>query len=275
MTSTSGTEPSDFSRRAERCSTPKRCCSSMTTMPSREKRTASVNNAWVPTTRSTSPLARPASSLARSAAPVRLVSSSVRSALSPHRDAGLGTVRPESMADSDMWCCSASTSVGAISAPWYPPATAVNNDHNATKVLPAPTSPCRSRCMGTALAMSASISAMARSCAPVRGKGRSPRKRSISGEPVRWEMPLASRSTARLRITSTNCRRSSSSKPSRRRAAFLAPTDSGWCTCHMDQSRLVKPYCSRVLAGSGSSSLSSRPRRSASAPAWACPSRTV
>ena len=46
-------------------------------------------------------------------------------------------------------CCSASTSVGAMRAPWWPPWTAASRAATATTVLPDPTSPCRRRCMGS------------------------------------------------------------------------------------------------------------------------------
>ena len=45
-------------------------------------------------------------------------------------------------------CCSASVSVGAISAAWPPCSTARNMVCNATTVLPDPTSPISSRCIG-------------------------------------------------------------------------------------------------------------------------------
>ncbi len=45
-------------------------------------------------------------------------------------------------------CCSASTSVGAISAPWRPASTARSRAESATTVLPEPTSPWSSRCIG-------------------------------------------------------------------------------------------------------------------------------
>ena len=56
MISRSGCGPPDFSRSATRWCTPKRCCSSTTARPSREKSTPSWMRAWVPTTTSTVPL---------------------------------------------------------------------------------------------------------------------------------------------------------------------------------------------------------------------------
>ena len=64
-------------------------------------------------------------------------------------------------------CCSASTSVGAMNAPWCPPCTAVSSAATATTVLPAPTSPCSSRCIGIGRARSAVISAITFCWSPV------------------------------------------------------------------------------------------------------------
>ena len=65
------------------------------------------------------------------------------------------------------WCWRARISVGAISTPCPPASTATASAISATSVLPAPTSPCNSRFMRVGAAMSAAISAIARSCAPV------------------------------------------------------------------------------------------------------------
>ena len=46
-------------------------------------------------------------------------------------------------------CCSASVSVGAMSAPWRPLSTARRSAYSATTVLPEPTSPWSRRCIGT------------------------------------------------------------------------------------------------------------------------------
>ena len=95
MTSRSGSRPvpsspRPLSRRAARCSTPKRCCSSMTTTPRERKATWSVSRAWVPTRMSTVPSASPAWMPARSAAPVRLVSRATRRGRRPSRVPGRG-----------------------------------------------------------------------------------------------------------------------------------------------------------------------------------------
>ena len=87
---------------------------------------------------------------------------------------------------------------------------------------PPPSCPRRRRpaaagASAAANARSASISAIARCCAPVSGNGSAPWKPS---RPARRRptcaIPLASRSSARLRSTSANCTRSSSSNTSRR-----------------------------------------------------------
>ena len=126
----------------------------------------------MPIRMSTVPSASPACRRARSRAGVRLVSRPTRRGRSGNEGAGLGRVKPCSRSLTPAWCCSASTSVGAISAPWWPPSTAVSKAATATTVLPDPTSPCRSRCIGCGPAMSARISAIARSWAPVRVKGK-------------------------------------------------------------------------------------------------------
>ena len=51
--------PSPLPRSAARCSTPKRCCSSITTTPRALNATCSVSRAWVPTRMSTVPSDRP------------------------------------------------------------------------------------------------------------------------------------------------------------------------------------------------------------------------
>ena len=140
ITSTSGTGPPPaFAFSAARCSTPKRCCSSITTTPRLWNATASWISAWVPTSRSTSPAARAVSTRCRSLPVTRLVSSSTVSGRSPNSDApSSGTVMPSSIGRMLARCCSASTSVGAMKAPWWPPCTAVSSAATATTVLPAP-----------------------------------------------------------------------------------------------------------------------------------------
>ena len=154
--------PRPLSRSAARCSTPNRCCSSMTTTPRQSKTTRSVSRAWVPTRMSTVPSASPSWIDVRSAAPVRLVKSATRSGRLPARVAGSTTSNPSTSRRTSVACCSASTSVGAIRAPWCPPCTPINMAETATTVLPEPTSPWSSRCMGNGPPRSSVSSATAR-----------------------------------------------------------------------------------------------------------------
>ena len=134
ISSTSGCRP--LSASVPRCSTPKRCCSSITTSDSALKATSSCTRAWVPTMSCTSPAATSASSRRRPASPSRPVSSATRKPV------------PNSQPSSVRMCCSARISVGAISATWKPFSMATNAASEATMVLPDPTSPCSSRCIG-------------------------------------------------------------------------------------------------------------------------------
>ena len=58
------------------------------------------------------------------------------------------SARSPSIAVIDRWCCAARTSVGASSAAWPPASMAASMARSATTVLPEPTSPCSSRCIG-------------------------------------------------------------------------------------------------------------------------------
>ena len=78
------------------------------------------------------------------------------------------------------WCCSASVSVGAISAAWAPFSTARSMAASATDVFPLPTSPINSRCIGRSCARSESISSIARSWSPVSSNGSDQRQRSTT-----------------------------------------------------------------------------------------------
>ena len=68
-------------------------------------------------------------------------------------------------------CCSASVSVGAISAAWPPDSTARSIAYSATTVLPEPTSPISSRCIGRSRSSSASIVSIAFCWSPVGANG--------------------------------------------------------------------------------------------------------
>ena len=111
ITSRSGSPSAPLARSVARCSTPKRCCSSITTHPSDPNATSSVNSACVPTTMPTSPDARPSRTAARAFPFTRLVSSSTRTsppAMPP------GPSRSPRSARTAEKCCSASTSVGTM-----------------------------------------------------------------------------------------------------------------------------------------------------------------
>ena len=91
-----------------------------------------------------------------------------------------GTSSPPNISLTAAACCSASTSVGTISAPWCPLWTAPSSAARATTVLPDPTSPWSNRCMGNGPARSATITARARRWAMVSSKGSAARKRATS-----------------------------------------------------------------------------------------------
>ena len=122
--------------------------------------------ACVPITRSTSPAAISCSKAARWAV------------VNPPVTAARRTWLAASIRSNVRACCRASTSVGAISAAWYPCATASSMAYTATTVLPLPTSPCNSRFIGIGPAMSAAISAIAFSWPAVSSNGNSRRIRA-------------------------------------------------------------------------------------------------
>ena len=93
-----------FSSSAARWRTPKRCCSSTIATASERKRTSGSISACVPTTRESSPLASLPSTSRRLEARVEPVRSAALTGSAP--------IRLWSVAK----CCSASVSVGAISA---------------------------------------------------------------------------------------------------------------------------------------------------------------
>ena len=156
MTSTCGGR-SARARKASRCSTPNRCCSSTTTRPRSAKATVSCSRAWVPTTMPAEPSRRAASASRRRAAPIAPVSATTRVAASPAPTAASSAASKASSparasgpsrACRLRSCWAASTSVGASSAHWPPESTTRSIARSATTVLPEPTSPCRSRCIG-------------------------------------------------------------------------------------------------------------------------------
>ena len=155
ITSRCGVKPSGaLARNRSRCSTPNRCCSSTTTIPSRSNSTASCSNAWVPITMPAAAVATSSRTWRFCAADIDPVSSATRVAPSsapswPAIASGPSTSRI------DRACWAASTSVGASSAHWYPASTICSIASTDTMVLPEPTSPCSNRFIGLVVASSA------------------------------------------------------------------------------------------------------------------------
>ena len=183
-----------LSRSAARCSTPKRCCSSTTTTPRRWKSTRLLDER-VGADGDVDARRRRGRRAARARSPpvTRFVSSSTRSGRSPKRLSGSGhrQTRRAARARSPK-CCSASTSVGAISAPWCPPCTAASSARQRHHRLAANRRrPAAAGASGAAPARSASISAITRRWAPVSGKGSAAWKRRTSSPPTAWRMPTA------------------------------------------------------------------------------------
>ena len=112
-----------------RCSTPKRCCSSMMARLQRTGATSSSSSACVPISTASAPDAHAASSSSRSATGVEPVSTpQVIPAASSHGP----RLSP---------CWRASTSVGAMSSAWVRVSATDASANAATAVLPVPTSP--------------------------------------------------------------------------------------------------------------------------------------
>ena len=124
-------------------------------------------------------------------------------------------------------CCVASTSVGAMNAPWWPFPTAASSPSAATIVLPHPTSPCSSRSMGVVPDMSWRISSSAVSCPRVSEKSRTPRSSSHI-DVLTMLTPSPPLLCALFRsCNKLTCNRTSSSNASRSRAATTWSTVAG------------------------------------------------
>ena len=175
-------------RSAVRCSTPKRCCSSAIASARLGSSTPSWMSACVPTSRSRCPSAAIRSASRRGLArvlPVSRPTAKGRGRLGRYADSRLscaqGWANPLSSCPTVRKCCSASTSVGAISADCRCAEAAASTAARATRVLPLPTSPCSRRLMGgVPRAISPVISPMQRRCAPVGVNGILPRKPSTA-----------------------------------------------------------------------------------------------
>ena len=204
------------------------------------------------------PLASRSSSSRRRAAVVEPVSSSTG-------------MCPPSSESSVRWCCSASVSVGAMNAAWAPFSTARSMAASAIAVLPEPTSPISSRCIGRSRARSASISPMALTWSPVSSNGSDHRHRSTITPRAASGRAFRPSRRARRRPATASCSRNSSSNASRRRAPCSSSSVSGKCTASSTAGRSGSPSSTRRRAGSGSTSARASGPRLADERAQAAP----
>ena len=244
-----GGRPPERSLSAVRWRTPKRCCSSTTASASSAKLTSGSISACVPTTSESSPLASRASTSLRRRAGVEPVSSAADTGSDP----------------SSRWivakCCSASVSVGAISAAWQPCSTARSIAYRAITVLPLPTSPISSRCIGALRARSPAISSIARRWSAVSVNGSPSRsQRSVSsGGSLSSTAPVRLRRRARRRRNSSWLN-SSSSKASRRRARSRSASLSAKWAAPSAAGLSGSPLATRRAEGSSSGKSASEAR---------------
>jgi hypothetical protein len=161
--SCAGRSASSSCRAGQRCSTPKRCCSSITASASAVNCTWSWITAWVPITSAASPLATSSSISARSFLRWLPVSHATRRP----RGASSGSSQPISLRKVLLRQDLGRRHQRALPARVDRDAAA----SAATMVLPEPTSPCSSRCMGGSRARLAAISSLTRRCAPVSWNG--------------------------------------------------------------------------------------------------------
>ena len=202
---TSRSQPPPRSTSVRRCATPKRCCSSTTARPRLRNRAPSWISEWVPTTNWAQPLATALRVSRRSAAPSPAVSRATRIPCDS---------RSPWMVEK---CCSASTSVGAISAACAPCAITTSAATTATMVFPEPTSPWSSRRIISGDSNSFAIVASASDCEPVRRNGRTRRTRSrTSSSTVKVWSPGRPVRSCRRRNWRPSAKRKNSSKMSRR-----------------------------------------------------------
>ena len=149
ITRTSGTASPALSRRAARCSTPKRCCSSIDD----DAEAMEVDRRLDQGVRADHHVDGAGGEIGE-----QLLAGGAGDLVGEQLDAqraiaeqvvgvGDGEVGEE-LARTDSRCCSARTSVGAIRAPWLPDCTAASSAVTATTVLPEPTSPWSRRCIG-------------------------------------------------------------------------------------------------------------------------------
>ena len=116
----------------------------------------------------------------------------------------------------DWKCCLASTSVGASITAWPPASTTASIARSATSVLPEPTSPCSSRCIGEEPASSSKMVSPMLTWPLVSSKGSRASKAS-SSPPTRRGRGVASRAAfSRRRRTMASWMPNASSNFSRR-----------------------------------------------------------
>ena len=217
-----------LSRRASRCSTPKRCCSSTTASPRSANWTASWIRAWVPTTIPAAPLAMSSSALRRAVAPMLPVSRVTSVAFSsPPSLPGMASGPRARVIFS--WCWVASTSVGASMAACPPLSTTCSMARSATTVLPEPTSPCSRRFMGAVPESSAAICSPTSRCPGVSSNGRSASKRARMPSARTGRGSTGCEACSARRRRSSACSTNASWKRKRRWADSYAATVSGRC----------------------------------------------
>ena len=124
-------------------------------------------------------------------------------------------------------CCSASNSVGAISAACALQVTAMSIACNATTVFPEPTSPCSRRFIGVVVVISPAISSMTCCWESVSVKGiRASIRLLICSFQASFGACIVSRRWC-LFIITPSCRSNNSSYPMRRRPSFAWSRVSG------------------------------------------------
>ncbi len=251
-------------RRASRCSTPKRCCSSTTTRPRSWKRTLSSIRACVPTTTPASPVARSRRAWRRAAAPMEPVSRTTLVACSAPPSMP-PCARSPIISVMERWCCWARTSVGASMAACPPASTTASMARRATIVLPLPTSPWRRRCMGWSVARSSKISLETVRWPSVRVNGRRASNASRRPPGTGLRGTAGSCASAYRRRARATWRTNASSHLSRSRAAAMSALVRGRWMRWRASGRSARPRPSRRAAGSGSTASWTRGRTASTA----------
>ena len=155
-----GGMPLFFFHSLARWATPNRCCSSIITKPSLSKLTTSSIRAWVPINSCNSPDSSCSWMILRWLFLVEPVSKA------------MFTPNPWSIFSMVLKCWMARISVGAIRLAWKPLSKASKAIIKATRVLPLPTSPCKSRFICLPEPKSLRISLITFFWAPVSSNGR-------------------------------------------------------------------------------------------------------